>query len=110
MDTAVPDVIRRYFEADARRDVDAVVALFSDDATIVDEDRTWRGAEGVRAWRRGPASQYRYTTEVLGTEAVGEGAFLVTGRIEGDFPGGIAGLTWRFTVAGGAISSLEIAP
>ncbi|NLU76457.1 nuclear transport factor 2 family protein [Streptomyces sp. HNM0575] len=110
MDTVVPDVIPRYFEADARRDADAVVALFTDDAAIVDEDRTWRGAGEIREWREGTASQYSYTTQVLGTEAVGDGTFLVTGRIEGDFPGGTADLKWRFTVAGGAISRLEIAP
>jgi hypothetical protein len=29
-----PDVISRYFDTDARRDIDAVVALFTEDATL----------------------------------------------------------------------------
>ena len=53
---AVPEVVTRYFQADARRDIDAVVALFADDAVVVDEGETWRGIDEIRAWRHGPAS------------------------------------------------------
>jgi uncharacterized protein (TIGR02246 family) len=106
----VPDVITRYFEADARRDVDAVVALFSDDAVVVDEGETWRGISEIRAWRQGPASRYQYTTEVVDTKRAGEDQYLVTGRLEGNFPGGTAELAWRFTLAGDRIRHLHIAP
>jgi hypothetical protein len=34
-------VITRYFEADARRDIDAIVALFTDEAVVVDEGQTY---------------------------------------------------------------------
>jgi len=37
MPSPVPEVITRYFEGDARRDIDGVVALFTDDAVVVDE-------------------------------------------------------------------------
>ena len=30
----MPDVITRYFQADARRDTDAIVALFTEDAVV----------------------------------------------------------------------------
>jgi ketosteroid isomerase-like protein len=106
----VPDVITRYFEADARRDIDAVVALFSDDAVVVDEGETWRGISEIRAWRQGPASRYQYTTEVFDTERTGEDEYLVTGRLEGNFPGGTAELAWGFTLAGDRIRHLHIAP
>jgi hypothetical protein len=36
--------------------------------------------------------------------------FVVTGRLTGNFPGGIAELNWDFTVAGDRISQLVIAP
>ena len=52
MDTPVPDVVARYFEADARRDIDAVVALFTDEAVVIDEDRTWQSATRIREWRQ----------------------------------------------------------
>jgi hypothetical protein len=109
MDTAVPDTVTRYFEADARRDVDATLALFTDDAEVVDEGRTWRGAEEIRTWREGPASRYEYTVEVIGAEPIADGV-LVTGHLEGDFPGGTADLTWRFTLDDDRVRRLEIAP
>ena len=37
MSLTVPEVISRYFEFDAERDIDSIVALFADDATVIDE-------------------------------------------------------------------------
>jgi ketosteroid isomerase-like protein len=110
MPSAVPDVITRYFEADARRDTDAIVALFTEDAVVVDEGETQRGIRKVRAWREGPAARYTYTTELFDTDRTGEDDYLVTGRLEGNFPGGTADLKWRFTLAGDRIRRLHIAP
>ncbi len=45
-------VIARYFEADARRDIDAIVALFSDEAVVVDEGQTYHGPKEIRGWRK----------------------------------------------------------
>jgi hypothetical protein len=106
----VPDVIRRYFVLDAEREIDSIVGLFSDDATVVDEGETRHGTTAIRAWQTGAASQYTYTTDVLGTETLTADRFVVTGRLTGNFPGGTAELKWNFTVASGRISQLVIAP
>jgi hypothetical protein len=106
----VPDVIRRYFMLDAERAVDSIVALFTDDATVVDEGETRHGTIEIRAWQTGPASQYTYTTEVLATDALTPDRFVVTGRLMGNFPGGTAELKWDFTLAGDRIRRLVIAP
>jgi ketosteroid isomerase-like protein len=106
----VPDVINSYFEADARRDTDAIVALFTDDwGGVIDEGETWRGSREIRAWREGTAARYQYTTEVFDTESTTEDVYLLTGRLEGNLPGGTADVTWRFTLDGGRISQLRIA-
>jgi hypothetical protein len=110
MPSAVPDVITRYFRADSRRDTDAIVALFTEDAVVVDEGQTWRGVSEIRAWRDGPASRYRYTTELSGTDRTAENEYLVTGGLTGNFPGGTAKLKWRFTLADDSIGHLHIAP
>ena len=47
----VPDVIRRYFVLDAEREIDSIVALFGDDATVVDEGETRHGTTAIRAWQ-----------------------------------------------------------
>jgi ketosteroid isomerase-like protein len=108
MDT--PDIIARYFAAADRHDTDGVVALFSDDAVVTDEERTWRGASGVRAWREGPAAAYEYTTEVRSVEPAGDADYIAHIRLEGNFPGGIADLRYRFTIDDRRIRRLEIAP
>jgi hypothetical protein len=108
--SAPAEVVRRYFALDADRDVDAIVALFDDDATVVDEGETRHGTTDIRAWQLGAASRYRYTTEILGTVTLAPDRYVVTGRLTGNFPGGTAELTWDFTVAAGRICRLVIAP
>jgi hypothetical protein len=49
----VPDVINNYFEADARRDTDAIVALFTDDGVVIDEGETGVGAPRSTCGGRG---------------------------------------------------------
>lgn len=103
-------VVMLYFDADARRDVEAILALFSDDAVVIDEGQTWRGRAVIRDWRLGPASKYEYTTELTRVEEVGDNRYRAEGRISGNFPGGSAELNWDFTLAGERIIRLEIAP
>jgi len=43
MITNLPDVISRYFERDTDRDVDSIVNLFADDATVIDEGEERHG-------------------------------------------------------------------
>jgi uncharacterized protein (TIGR02246 family) len=103
-----PEVVRRYVAAQATRDFDTLVELFSDDGVVVDEDKTWRGKAQIRAWREGVASVYQYTTELLGVESAGEGRHVARIRLEGNFPGGVVELRYRFTVDGERITRLEI--
>jgi ketosteroid isomerase-like protein len=110
MSTNLPDVISRYFERDADRDIDSIVSLFTKDATVIDEGEERRGIAEIRAWQTGAASKYTYTTEITATEALGPDRYLVTGHLTGNFPGGTAELNWDFTIAGQHITRLIIAP
>jgi ketosteroid isomerase-like protein len=110
LSTKVPDVVARYFERDADRDIASIVSLFADDATVVDEREEHHGTAEIRAWQTGAASKYTHTTEITNTEALGPDHYLVTGRLTGNFPGGTADLKWDFTIAGQHITRLIIAP
>jgi hypothetical protein len=110
MSTKVPDVVSHYFERDTHRDIDAIVSLFADDATVVDEREEHHGTAEIRAWQTGAASKYTYTTEIMSTVALGPDRYLVTGRLTGNFPGGTADLNWDFTISGQHITRLIIAP
>ena len=103
-------MISRYFEHDADRDIDSIVSLFAEDATVIDEGEERHGTAEIRAWQTGTASNYTYTTDITGTEALGPHRYLVTGRLTGNFPGGTADLKWDFTIAGQHITRLTIAP
>jgi hypothetical protein len=105
-----PAVIKAFFAFDGLRDVDSLVGLFTDDATAVDEGVARHGTAEIRAWQTGAASEYTYTKGILGGEALASDRYVVTCRLKGNFPGGIADLAYDFTVVGDRISRLVIAP
>jgi hypothetical protein len=110
MAAAVPDAVQRYFDADAVRDVEAIVELFSEDATVVDEGREHNGAAEIREWQTGPASTYEYSVTITDRESLGEDRFRVAARLDGNFPGGTVELKFDFVVRGSRIAYLKIAP
>ena len=109
LDTA-PSVIRRYFEFDAQRDIASLVELFTTDATVVDDGVARHGTAEIGAWQSGQASEYIYTKSILGSESGAADRYVVTARLEGNFPGGTADLRYEFALDGDRISHLTIAP
>jgi ketosteroid isomerase-like protein len=110
MSVALPDTVRRYFELDPQGDLEEMLALFAEEATVTDEGETMRGRDAIRRWRVGTASKYTYTTEVTGAEAGTPGECLVFTRLTGDFPGGTVDLRWDFAIENGRIKNLVITP
>src|SRR6201982_1701814 len=108
--SSLPQIVNQYFALDARRDHGAILALFADDAVVIDEGRTMRGRDAIRSWREGAVSKYSYTTEIVGSEQLAPDRVLVRGRITGNFPGGTADLGWDFTLDEARNTRLVIAP
>jgi ketosteroid isomerase-like protein len=105
---AVPEVIARYLAAADAKDIDALVACFGPDATVLDEGKTYTGHDQIRAWREATISSWTYTTEVTGTEPIGDAGYQVNTHLEGDFPGRVVDLRFQFAVTDGLISDLRI--
>jgi uncharacterized protein (TIGR02246 family) len=105
---SVPNVITRYFAAQAARDFDTLLTLFADDAVVIDEGRTRRGASEIRAWRENVATAYEYTTALRDVPASDDGKYVARVHLEGNFPGGTVDLSYRFTIDGDTIRELEI--
>jgi hypothetical protein len=103
-----PDVVRRYLHAADEQDADALAACFTPDGFVVDEDETYVGHDEIIRWRRELAGKFTYTSELTGTEPGGGNEHRAFVHIEGNFPGGKADLTYRFTVEGDLISALII--
>jgi ketosteroid isomerase-like protein len=114
MTVQIPTIISRFFEASDARDVDAIVACFTDDAVLTDEGRTHRGHDEIRRWRQDVNAAYEFTVEVLGDAPAATTGDLtrhdVTARLEGNFPGGTVDLVHRFELRDSTIAALHIAP
>ena len=114
MTVSLPTVISDYLAASERGDLDALVACFTDDAVVLDEDLEWRGQAGIRQWREKVANAYQYTDEVRGAAEQGSVDGVqrhdVQTHLEGNFPGGTVDLTFRFGLLDDRIATLHIVP
>jgi len=108
---ALPAVVVRYLATHADRDKrQAMIELFTADARVVDEGVEYLGVDAIQRWLSTAASEYNYTTELVGQEHVASDRWVVLARLEGDFPGGVADLRYRFTTRDELILDLVIAP
>src|SRR5260221_14783774 len=108
MTTSLPTIISAYFAAAEAGETTALVECFTEDAEVVDESETRHGHAGIRRWRDEVASKYEYELRVLDGHAADELQWTVSTRLEGNFPGGVADLDFRFALREGLISRLEI--
>ena len=111
----LPETVTTYLAAHERRDVDRAMAFYVPDAVVTDEGHDYRGVDAIRAWFGHAASEYTYTTTFLEASRAddgqaGEEHVDVLLRLEGDFPGGVADLHFRFTLDGARIARLVIEP
>jgi hypothetical protein len=106
----LPDVIRSYQDAHDAHDVDRALATFAPTATVHDEDWLWVGTTQIRTWLTKTSTEYTYTRTLLGAETTTDGSWDVRNRLEGNFPGNVVDLHYRFELAGEQILSLTIAP
>jgi ketosteroid isomerase-like protein len=104
----LPASIRHYLEAHAARDVDTAIQAFSPQAVVVDQGRTFLGSDQVREFLRNAGAEFDYTTELVDAQRVDDDHWVATNHLEGNFPGGVADLTYRFTTDGDRITELMI--
>jgi hypothetical protein len=109
-DRRLPDVIRRYLDAHDARNTDAALTTFTSDATVIDEDHAHHGSDQIRTWLTTAATEFTYTRSLINADPSDSGTWVVTNRLEGNFPGGVVDLRYRFTLRHGLIAELLIAP
>ncbi|MGY2066487.1 nuclear transport factor 2 family protein [Blastococcus sp. SYSU DS0619] len=105
----LPAMIRGYSTAHAARDVDAAIVEFGPTAVVVDQGESFRGTGEILGFPRGAGAEFTYTTEPLGAQRIDDTCWVATNHLEGDFPGGVADLDYRFTTDA-LIAELVIAP
>jgi uncharacterized protein (TIGR02246 family) len=108
MTASAPEVIVGYFAASDAQDPAAIAVCFAEDGVVVDEGQTYRGRTQIEGWRRDLLGKWTYTTTITGAETTGPGAYRVSVHLVGDFPGGVADLSFDFTLAADQIAGLHI--
>jgi hypothetical protein len=103
-----PQIINQYLHAASIQDSQACAACFTPEGTVLDEGKTYKGREEIRAWRESVRSQWSYTTTITGSEAINDTEYRVTADVDGNFPGGHASLTFSFSLQDGLIADLRI--
>ncbi|GAY19268.1 hypothetical protein [Mycobacterium sp. shizuoka-1] len=106
---ALPDTIKTFMTALDGRAVDQALATLTAGATVTDEGHDYTGHDDIGSWIATAGSEYTYTTEFTGATTTAAGVD-VGQHLEGDFPGGVADLHYRFTLDGALISRLVIEP
>jgi hypothetical protein len=106
----LPEVVTRYQSAHDRRDTDVALSAFAANARVLDDGNEYRGSDQIRGWLEHAASEYTFTRSLVRAEATSVDTWLVVNHLEGNFPGGVVDLRYRFGVTDGLISELVIAP
>ena len=90
----------------ARRDPRVSLVVHSDDwdDPYVQVD----GTAEVLEFLRHAGGEFTYTSELIGARRLDDAHWVAVNRLEGDFPGGVAELDYRFTLADDLITELFI--
>lgn len=105
MNPKQPAPIVDFFQAFNTHNANAVAALFTGDALVVDEGEAYRGAAAVKKWIDRVNAAYRPTAEVVDLARVGSD-YVVTARVSGTFTGSPIPLRYRFTLREDKIAAL----
>jgi len=109
-DTLLPEAVRQYQDAHDRHDTEIAVSAFVPDAAVLDDGKEFRGTDEIRTWLTTTASEFTFTRTLVSAEPVDDDTWLVVNHLEGNFPGGVVDLRYRFTLRDDLISELVIAP
>ena len=102
-----PEPIAAYLAAEEAKDADALSRCFTEDGTVHDEGRDYRGRDSIRQWKREADAKYRYVLQTVNAQTHGD-EVTVRARLTGEFPGSPLELDHIFTLSNDKIASLEI--
>jgi hypothetical protein len=107
---ALPEVITRYLTAHRAHDTATAITAFTREATVIDDGHTYEGTEAIGEWLGRSATEFTYTSHLIGTQQTDTTHYIATHHLEGNFPGGTIDLRYRFTLRDGLIERLVIEP
>src|ERR1700693_2202318 len=103
----VPEPVAAYLAAEEAKDVDALSRCFTEDGTVHDEGRDYRGRSSIRQWKQEVDTKYRYVLQTVNIQTQGD-KVNVRIRLTGQVPGSPIELDYIFKLFNDKIASLEI--
>jgi ketosteroid isomerase-like protein len=109
METKLPEPVASYYTAVSARDIERMLALFTETAVIKDEAEEHHGRAAIRSWMHETARKYGPIHVEPTALAERSGTTIVTSTVSGAFKGSPATLRYTFTLERDRIARLEIA-
>ncbi len=103
----VPGPVAAYLAAEVAKDADAISCCFTEDGSVYDEGRDYRGRDSIRQWKQEVDTKYRYVLQPINVQTHGD-KVTVRARLTGEFPGSPIELDDIFSLSNDKIASLEI--
>ena len=92
-------------------DADTALRAFTPDAVVVDDGSTYRGTDEIRAFLATAGAEFTlHDRRSWARSAPTTTHWVAVNHLEGDFPGGVVDLRYRFALDGDLIAELVIAP
>jgi len=101
----LPEPIAAYFAAE--HNPEALGKCFTTNAVMKDDGQTYTGIDAIKTFMAEASAKYNATTVPLDLERE-DGAHVVRANVTGNFPGSPIVLSYRFQLARGLITSLEV--
>lgn len=104
----LPALVVDYLDARDAGDHAKAHAVFTPDATVVDDGTSHHGSGAIRSWIERSTNEFAYTSTRLAQQVEIADRPVVRIRVDGDFPGGTVTLHQRFAVSAGQVTGLVI--
>jgi ketosteroid isomerase-like protein len=103
----LPPIIQKYLDASNAHDEKAILACFTDGATVRDENATMHGKVDIERWITTTIEKYKFQFEPLSSQERDDET-LVSVEVSGTFPGSPISLDYHFVIVNDKIASLTI--
>ena len=103
----LPRIIKKYVDASNAHDVKSILACFSDDAVVHDEEETLHGKKSIEGWIMKTIEKYKFQFKPLRIKGDAP-EVVVAVEVSGTFDGSPVTLDYHFTVENEKILSLTI--
>jgi len=105
--TALPELVSRYLERSQGTDPGTAISLFAESATVTDSGARYSGRHEVLDFLQRATTEFEYTSTLIGAESDARSVTAIN-RLEGNFPGGVVELHYRFILNHGETAIEEL--